>query len=157
MDLLTLVRRRLILPQMRAQTKIDAIHELLDFLIDERELPHEHRAIFLEAILRREAERTTHLGSNIAMPHSLVDQLTHEVAALGLCPRGLDFGGSDPAKIIFLLVTPKSLSHRHSINVRNLAIIACNPSFRESLLAVDNVEDAVALISAQVAATGNLD
>jgi nitrogen PTS system EIIA component len=135
MDLLTLVRRRLIVPQLAARNKHEAIHELVEFLVAEHEIPVDDQNAVLTAVLEREAEKPTGLGNGLSLPHGVVDLLDQEVAALGLSSGGIDFGGIDglPAHIIILLVTPRFLSHRHPTNVRKIVMTLCQPNFRRSL------------------------
>lgn len=135
MDLLSLVRQRLVVPRLQATDKFEAIEELIDFLVAENEIPDEARSTVLEAVLRREEERPTGIGQGISMPHALVDLLDREVAALGLSPCGVPFGAFDgkAAQIVILLVTPRSLAFRHSDNVRKIVCEMCQTDFRPLL------------------------
>lgn len=123
MDLLSLVRRRLVLPQLGSQEKFAAIEELLDFLVSEDEVSADHRAVVEAAVRRREEERETGVGKGVALPHGVVDLGEEEVAAIGLSREGICFGGPDgqPSSIIILLVTPRSLAYRHPQNVARIA------------------------------------
>lgn len=149
MDLLTLVRQRLIVPSLEATDKYEAIRELVDFLVHEEEIPGEARDTVLQAVLDREDEKPTGLGDGLSLPHGVVDLLDKEVAALGLSNHGIDFGAIDsrPAHIIILLVTPRSLKHRHPTNVRNIVITLCNPGFRKELAACRTIEDVIRFLS----------
>jgi mannitol/fructose-specific phosphotransferase system IIA component (Ntr-type) len=145
MDLLTLVRRRLIVPQLVAHDKHIAIHELVDFLVTEQEIPLASRDVVLKAVLNREAEKPTGLGDGLSLPHGVVDLLEKEVAVLGLSDRGIDFGAIDgrPAHIIILLVTPRYLAHRHPTNVRSIVMTLCQPAFRKELSACRTIDDVI--------------
>lgn len=151
MDLLTLVRRRLIVPSLKATDKYDAIRELVEFLVQEQEVPTDAHEVVLKAVFDREDEKPTGLGDGLSLPHGVVDLLDKEVAALGLSDAGIDFGAIDsrPAHIIILLVTPRSLKHRHPTNVRNIVITLCNPNFRKDLAACRTIEDVIEFLSAE--------
>jgi len=149
MDLLSLVRERLIVPDFHAPDKMTAIHQLIDYLVVEGEVPHAARDDVLGAVIRREEERSTGIAGGLALPHGVVDVLEREVAVVGLSEKGIGFGALDhrPARVIILLVTPRSLTSRHTEIVRNIAVLMHGSELLSSLPCCSTVEQAVSCLS----------
>lgn len=73
----------------------------------------------------RERERlsSTGIGSGVAIPHCKMPGLRRAVVAVGLAPRGIDFGAPDgqPVRLFFLVVSPEASPAEH---LRVLAAIS---------------------------------
>ena len=63
---------------------------------------------FLGAVYAREMESTTGIGQGVAIPHARTDSVTDFVAAMGVCPSGVDFQAIDskPVKLVVLMGIP---------------------------------------------------
>lgn len=63
----------------------------------------------------REQLSSTGIGSGIAIPHCKMPGLRQAVVAVGLAPRGVDFGASDgqPVRLFFLVVSPEVSPAEH--------------------------------------------
>ncbi len=103
---------------MRPRDKWDAITQLVDTLVEERQVPTALRQTVLDAALAREQKSSTALGHLTAIPHAPIPDLPAIIGALGICPEGVDFGGPDGqlVKYIFLLLTPQQ-NYRNYIPV----------------------------------------
>lgn len=92
-------------PDLQGATAYEAICELAG-------LAAEHVGVdpdaAIAAVLEREAEMGTGLGSGIAVPHARIDGLKGAVVAVGLAPQGIAFDGIDlqPTRVVFLILTP---------------------------------------------------
>jgi len=102
-----------LVPHLRANTKIEAIDELLKVLNRRGVIKNLHRA--RKAILEREEILSTGIQYGIAIPHGKTDAVSHLVCAIGLKPEGLDFQAIDglPTRIIVLSLSPKSGTAPH--------------------------------------------
>jgi PTS system nitrogen regulatory IIA component len=63
----------------------------------------------------REQLSSTGIGSGIAIPHCKMPGLKQAVVAVGLAPRGVDFGAADgePVRLFFLVVSPEVSPAEH--------------------------------------------
>ena len=89
--------------------KWDAIAQMVDALIEEKQIPASERQTVLEAALNRERKGSTSLGHSTAIPHAPIPDLDGIIGCLGICRQGIDFEGptSDLVHFIFLLLTPE--------------------------------------------------
>ncbi|MBI2502781.1 MAG: PTS sugar transporter subunit IIA [Candidatus Latescibacteria bacterium] len=101
---------------MRPADKWDAITQLVDTLVEERQVPLALRQKVLDAALAREHKSSTALGHRTAIPHAPIADLPAIIGALGICPEGVDFGGGQLVNYIFLLLTPQQ-NYRNYIPV----------------------------------------
>ena len=108
---------------MRPRDKWDAITQLVDTLVEERQVPAALRQTVLDAALAREHKSSTALGHMTAIPHAPIPDLPAIIGALAICPEGVDFGSPDGHLVnyIFLLLTPQ---HNYRNYIPVLAQIA---------------------------------
>jgi len=104
-----LLRPDLISTNLDAQSKRQAIGELVDLLIQQNEIPMKARAEVIEAILEQEKVVTSGMEDGIALPHGATDRVEDIVCALGISRTGIDFTSRDgePTRIVVLLVVPR--------------------------------------------------
>lgn len=137
MRLLDIVQGKLVIPQMLARNKWDAIEELVDKLVAEHEIRIFDRREVLEAVVARERSRSTGLEQQVAMPHGRSRAVEDLLGVLGIAPDGIPFESTDgaDAQVICLLVIPE-LQHRdHIKTISDLARLLTESSFREQLVA----------------------
>ncbi|MEV6109512.1 PTS sugar transporter subunit IIA [Streptomyces sp. NPDC051940] len=89
------------------------------------------------AVLAREAEGTTGLGGESALPHARTDAVTEPVAGFARSAAGVDWGSADgtPARLIFLVGVPEAAAGDE--HLRLLAALSgrlADPDFRSRLL-----------------------
>lgn len=79
--------------------------------------------LLVDRLVRRENLQSTGIGSGLAVPHCLCDELARPRVLVGVCPEGTDYHALDdrPVQLFFLLLSPESAVRRH---VRLLARIA---------------------------------
>jgi nitrogen PTS system EIIA component len=123
MTLANLLSPALIIPEMKATARWDAITELVDRLVEEGRVRREERDVVLESIKQREQTMSTGIGFGIAIPHASSDKVTEVVAAFGRSTVGIEFDSLDgqPVFFVVLFVVPKDQFQTH---LRTLAAIA---------------------------------
>ncbi len=107
------LNRRLLLPSLLADSKEDAINELLDRLSSEgmvNDLPQAHRDI-----MAREHSMSTGMQDGVAIPHARTAAVNRLVCAIGIKRTGIDFGSMDgkPTTIIVLTLSPRDAATPH--------------------------------------------
>jgi mannitol/fructose-specific phosphotransferase system IIA component (Ntr-type) len=76
-----------------------------------------------QRLREREQLSSTGIGAGIAIPHCKMAGLRQAVLAVGLAPRGVEFGAADgqPVRLFFLAVSPEAAPAEH---LRVLAAIS---------------------------------
>ena len=98
----------------------------------------------LLAVLReREALQSTGIGEGVAIPHGKVEGLDRLVAAFARSTGGIDFDSIDgqPTQLLFLLVVPEQSGGQHLKALARISRFFRDASFREKLLAADDLEE----------------
>ncbi|MBN1513181.1 MAG: PTS sugar transporter subunit IIA, partial [Phycisphaerae bacterium] len=88
---------------LEATDKTNAITELVDLLADKGRISQ--RDVVLQAVLDREATRSTAVGHGLAVPHGKCAGSPRLVMAVGKPAQPIDFGGKDgePVNLIVLV------------------------------------------------------
>lgn len=139
-----LTRERVCVP-LKSTDKISVITELIDVLSSTAGLAD--RDLALEAVLKREAERTTGIGYGLAIPHGKTPGCRKLVIAAGKPAEPVDFQSLDgrPVTFIVLLVSPPDQTGPH---IQALARISRLMNIEEFRTAVDNASSAQELYDA---------
>ncbi len=143
-----ILHRGVIKPELAAQEKFAAIDELIEVLIEAKDLPHHLRDAVRGPVVARERSMSTGMEMGIALPHGSCDRIENMMGALGISPNGIDFDCLDgePARLILLLVLPR---HEFQIHVRTLAGISHllqEATFRDALMTAKDPDTILKLI-----------
>jgi PTS system nitrogen regulatory IIA component len=124
-----------IVPEMRAASKPEALHELAAVLAELH--PSIDPARLVEVLLDREELGSTAIGEGIAIPHGKLSGMSGVVAAFGRSPRGIDFDSLDgsPTRLFFLLVAPEDSAGIHLKALARISRLLKDREFRERLFA----------------------
>ena len=149
MHLLDILEPRWVKVPLLATTKKDVIAELLSVFADDDVLDSFDQA--LQAVLDREAVRTTGIGSGLALPHGKTDAAKRLVMAVGRTAQPVEFGSVDgkPVDIIVLLLSPKSLTGEHIQALARVSRFLSNDSFRKQIRAAEGSDDVYRLLRQQ--------
>ena len=130
---------------LEADDKNDVITQLIDVLNETGGL--RDRDIALEAVLKREAERTTGIGYGLAIPHGKSDGCSKLVIAAGKPGKPVDFQSLDgrPVTFVVLLVSPPDQTGPH---IQALAKISRLMNIEEFRAASDKATTAQQLYNA---------
>ena len=100
-----------------ANTKAEAIAELVDVLAAAGDITDSKKV--LDAVMEREATRTTGIGNGLAIPHGKCSGTKDLVMAIGKAAHPIDFQAIDgrPVTIIWMLASPpdKTGPHIHAL------------------------------------------
>lgn len=93
---------------LRADRKEDAIREMAELLATTGNVTDKDALV--EAALAREAQGTTGLGEEIAIPHAKTDAVTAPVVGFARSAEGIDWGAPDgtSAKLVFMISVPQA-------------------------------------------------
>jgi PTS system nitrogen regulatory IIA component len=124
-----------IVPEMRAASKPEALHELAGALAALH--PEIERGRLVEVLLDREELGSTAIGEGIAIPHGKLPGMTGVRAAFGRSARGIDFDSLDgsPTRLFFLLVAPEDSAGIHLKALARISRLLKDKAFRDRLFA----------------------
>jgi len=146
MTLASLLSEELIITDMVATDRWQAIEEIVIRLVEEGQLDAAHRDEAIASLLHREETMSTGIGFGIAIPHASCDAVSEVTACFGRSKNGIDFESLDskPVHFIVLFLVPKDQFQTH---LRTLAAIA--KFLNDPLVRADLAEaiDAKAILS----------
>lgn len=102
------------------------------------------------AALDREAQGTTGLGEEIAIPHAKTDAVTAPVVGFARAPEGIEWGALDgtKARLVFMISVPEAAAGDEHLRI--LALLSrklVDPAFRERLLEARGKSAILAVLS----------
>lgn len=142
--------RAVVLP-LRGADKWEAIRALVNRCVEQGALSPEGAESALAAVLHREETMSTGLEHGIAIPHGATEQVDDIVAALGICPEGIEFNSLDqtPARIVLLMIIPKSKFQKHIRTLAAISRLLTQADYRQRIIdaaspaeALDAIRDA---------------
>ena len=138
------------------EDKWAAIEALVGHLVERGKVPAETAQAVLEQVQARERSMSTGMERGIAIPHAAVDQIDEVLACMGIVSGddGLPFESIDaqPARLIVLLVIPRSQKLLHIRTLADVARVLGQDDVREALVAATTAEQAWEALSAGDAA-----
>lgn len=136
---------------LEAATKTDAIRELVDLLTANGEVADPKKV--LDAVLEREATRTTGIGNGLAIPHGKCTGTDHLVMAVGKAKQPIDFQAIDgrPVSWIWLLTSPPDKTGPHIHALARISRLMTIDKFRAALATAETAEQVFHIIEEQEA------
>jgi mannitol/fructose-specific phosphotransferase system IIA component (Ntr-type) len=136
-----------ILPEMKSTERWTAIVELVDLLVERKQIKTADRDTVLGALRQREETMSTGIGFGIAIPHASSDRVEKVVAAFGRSSGGIEFDALDnaPVKFIVLFVVPKDQFQTHLRTLAAIAKFLNDRSVRERLATAASAEEILAI------------
>lgn len=127
-----LTAERIRVPLQSAE-KTGVITELVDLLSESGALLNRDAA--LDAVLKREAERTTGIGYGLAIPHGKTDGCDRLVIAAGKPAEPVDFQSLDgrPVSFVVLLVSPPDQTGPHIQALAKISRLMNLEEFRDQV------------------------
>jgi fructose-specific phosphotransferase system IIA component len=152
MRLTEILKPQNIVIPLRANTKTDAIAELIDALAANGDLTDPKKV--LESVLDREATRTTGIGNGLAIPHGKTAGAGNLTMAIGKPATPIDFQSIDgkPVTIIWMLTSPPDKTGPHIQALARISRLMTIDKFRVALNAATTPQEVFDTIAAQEAA-----
>jgi mannitol/fructose-specific phosphotransferase system IIA component (Ntr-type) len=118
---------------LASKAKADAIGELVTLLSVNGEVTDAKKV--LDAVLEREATRTTGIGNGLAIPHGKCTGTDHLVMAIGRPATPIDFQAIDgrPVSLIWLLTSPPDKTGPHIHALARISRLMTIDRFRQAL------------------------
>jgi len=134
-----------------ATAKTDAIAELVNLLAENGEVQDAKKV--LDAVLDREATRTTGIGNGLAIPHGKCTGTDHLVMAIGKTAAPIDFQAIDgrPVTLIWLLTSPPDKTGPHIHALARISRLMTIDKFRQALATAKSGQEIFDIIVQQEA------
>jgi fructose-specific phosphotransferase system IIA component len=134
---------------LAATTKMDAIAELVTLLAENKSITDAKKV--LDAVLDREATRTTGIGNGLAIPHGKCTGTNDLVMAIGKAAAPVDFQAIDgrPVTLIWLLTSPPDKTGPHIHALARISRLMTVDKFRQALNAAQTSQDVYDIIVKQ--------
>jgi len=126
---------------LAAKTKNEAIGELVTLLAGNSEISDAKKV--LDAVLEREATRTTGIGNGLAIPHGKCNGVDHLVMAIGRPATPIDFQAIDgrPVNLIWLLASPPDKTGPHIHALARISRLMTIDRFRQALASAQTPQE----------------
>jgi mannitol/fructose-specific phosphotransferase system IIA component (Ntr-type) len=136
---------------LAARTKTEAIAELVNLLAANGEILDPRKV--LDAVLEREATRTTGIGNGLAIPHGKCPGTDHLVMAVGKAATPIDFQSIDgrPVTWIWLLGSPPDKTGPHIHALARISRLMTIDKFRQGIASAKTSEEVFEIIQQQEA------
>lgn len=127
--------------RLEADERDQALLEMVRQLVNRSRIhPKVADEIYLN-ILKREAVSSTGIGNGVAVPHIRTDVVETFMGALALSRRGVDFGGPERVKVIFLFLSPQRAHNDHLLLMGRIGALFVDSEFRQRLLSSRDEDD----------------
>lgn len=136
-----------------ATTKPAAIEELVQLLASNGDITDPAKV--LQAVLEREATRTTGIGNGVAIPHGKCLGTPKLIMAVGKTSTPIDFQSIDgrPVSLIWLLTSPPDQTGPHITALARISRLMSVDKFRHALAVATTPEQVYGIISQHETAT----
>lgn len=133
-----LINEQLVITDMGKCTKTECLEQMAERLAADGRVSD--KALYLTAVMDREALGPTGIGMQVAIPHGKSDAVVKPSLVLAKSSGGIDFGAPDSttAALIFLIAVPDTTDNLHLKILANLARSLMHEKFRNELLACDD-------------------
>jgi fructose-specific phosphotransferase system IIA component len=126
----------------QSKTKTDILEELVSTLVKAFGLQNQED--ILDAVLAREKQKTTGIGSGIAIPHGKSDAVDRMYCGAATVPEGLEFESLDgkPAQLFILIVSPANTVGPHLTALSMVSkLMGGSAQVRQKLIAAESAKE----------------
>lgn len=151
MKLSEFVRPELIKVGLEAKDKWDAITQLVDLMIEAKEIAPDQRKPIVDVVFDRERTMSTGMERGIAIPHANSPLIEEVIGAIGISREGIPFESLDgrPCDLIVLLVIPKNKFQKHVRTLAGIARLFNHDPMTGALRSADTADEAMQIIVAE--------
>ena len=142
-DITKILSKKSVIMDLQAETKGQAIEELIDILVKNGKLRKQEDV--LKEVLAREEVMSTGMQNGFAIPHARTDGVDKVELALGFSREGIEFDSIDgkPTTIIVLLLSSIKENDPHIQVLAAFAAFLHREEAIQQLLAIDNTDEVI--------------
>ena len=148
MKISDLLKKEIMIMEIAADNKIDAINEMIAKLKEKKMISDEE--LFREEIMNREELSSTGLGDGIAMPHAKTKAVNTPCVLFARSEKGIDYDSLDgqPAHLFFMIAAEDGANNTHIETLANLSKLLLKANFIEKLKKAKNPDEVIELVEA---------
>jgi len=152
MELGDILSKELIIPDLKATDRWQAIDELIGHLVAAGKVQAEHREAISAVVKKRETSMSTGIGFGIGIPHASTDLIYEVVGALGRSKQGVQFDALDnqPVNLVMLFLVPHGHFQKHLHTLANIAKLLHKAEFRQALETAPDGDAMLKIINTKV-------
>ncbi len=134
--------------ELDATERDNALHELLEKLVEAGRLEPKHVDPILVELVRRETLGTTAIGRSMALPHARLKEVSELTIALGLSRGGIEFHALDglPVRVVFLIIGPETDHDGYLKAMKTVSNMTQSEDFRRFLFKASTPEEIADLV-----------
>jgi len=153
MTLESLLSPERVIANLSADEATPALHEMVSHLVEGGFIPSEMQDQVLEALRRREEQRSTGIGNGIAIPHCFLENIDEVITVFARSEKGVDFCSLDrgPVHFIVLFIVPQEQYTLHLKTLAAIAKILNSADTRNNLAGADTPEQILEILSHRAA------
>ncbi|MCG6837150.1 fructose-specific PTS transporter subunit EIIC [Fusobacterium nucleatum] len=146
MEIKDLLKKDLMIMDLKATTKMEAIDEMVAKLKEKNIISDE--TVFKDLILKREEKSSTGLGEGIAMPHAKTSVVNTPAVLFARSNKGIDYDAldSEPVYIFFMIAASEGAHDLHIETLAKLSKMLLNDDFTQGLKTCDTPDEVYALV-----------
>lgn len=146
MEIRDLLKKDLMVLDLKAETKEEAIKEIADKFFEKGYVKSAEE--FAEGLREREAQGSTALGESVAIPHSKNKTVIEPAVLFARKIGGLDYDALDgePTEIFFAIGAPDGENNLHVATLAELSKMIMKDGFIDDLKKVENEDQVYAVI-----------
>ena len=147
MDINKLMNENLINLNLKGETKLDVINELVELLDKEGRLLD--KEAYFQDVLKREEIGSTGVEMGVAIPHGKSAGVKEPSLAFGRINGGVDFNSLDGVKsdLVFLIAVPENSDDTHIRILTSFARKLMHKEFRDGLRNAVNPAEIIELLN----------
>ncbi|WP_339059501.1 fructose-specific PTS transporter subunit EIIC [Fusobacterium animalis] len=146
MEIKDLLKKELMIMDLKALTKMEAIDEMVAKLKEKNIISDE--VVFKDLILKREEKSSTGLGEGIAMPHAKTSVVNTPAVLFARSNKGIDYDALDgePVYIFFMIAASEGAHDLHIDTLAKLSKMLLNDDFTQGLKTCGTPDEVYALV-----------
>lgn len=143
MKITNYLNRQHIVTDLKSTDKLSVLEELTQVLIDQGQVPAEHREDVIAGLVEREELTSTGLGYGLALPHIKTNAVTKIKIVFGRSVRGIDFASLDgnPTHLFFLVLAPPEMTTEYLKVISVISALMKDANQRQRLLRAKSPEE----------------
>lgn len=146
MEIKDLLKKELMIMDLKASTKMEAIDEMVAKLKEKNIISDE--VVFKDLILKREEKSSTGLGEGIAMPYAKTSVVNTPAVLFARSNKGIDYDALDgePVYIFFMIAASEGAHDLHIDTLAKLSKMLLNDDFTQGLKTCGTPDEVYALV-----------
>ena len=132
--------------KLESKTKASLLKDMFKLIEDDERIIDKDKAF--QDLMDREIIGSTGIGKGFAIPHAKTDAVKDIIIGVGILDQAIDYEAIDdkPVNIVFMFLTPISLSQEYLTLLARISRFAQDVNFREKFLNAKNSKEIIDIV-----------